>query len=72
VPEIAQARRLGHHLPDRIVETYSHVAPEVEQRLLDGLDARWYAAQAYLHPRPAKHDFRTVLTRVGHWRSHVA
>jgi integrase len=50
VPEIAQAKRLGHHLHDRVVETYSHVAPEVERRLLDGLEARWYAAQAYLHP----------------------
>lgn len=72
VPEIAQARRLGHHLNDRVVETYSHVAPEVEQRLLDRLEARWHAAQAYLHPRPAVHGFRTVLTRAGHWRSHVA
>ncbi len=27
IPEIAQARRLGHHLDNRIVETYSHVAP---------------------------------------------
>jgi hypothetical protein len=35
-PEIAQARRLGHHLDDRVIETYSHVAPEVEQRLLEG------------------------------------
>ena len=26
-PEIAQARRLSHHLPNRVVETYSHVAP---------------------------------------------
>ena len=50
VPEIAQARRLGHHLADRIVETYSHVAPEVDQRLIDGLEARWHAAQALLHP----------------------
>ncbi len=25
--EIAQARRLGHHLPSRVVEVYSHVAP---------------------------------------------
>ena len=50
VPEIAQARRLGHHLEDRIVETYSHVAPEVDRRLLEGLEARWHAAQALLHP----------------------
>lgn len=67
-PEIAQARRLGHHLDDRVVETYSRVAPEVEQRLLDGLEARWYAANAYLHPRQPQHAFRTVLSRVGHWR----
>lgn len=51
VPEIAQAKRLGHHLHDRVIETYSHVAREVEQRLLDGLEARWHAAQAFLHPQ---------------------
>ena len=71
-PEIAQARRLGHHLDDRVVETYSHVAPEVEQRLLAGLEARWHAAHAILHPRPAQHTFRTVLARVGHRYRHVA
>ncbi|KFU76906.1 hypothetical protein BB31_33765 [Amycolatopsis lurida NRRL 2430] len=32
IPEIAQARRLGHLLDNRIVETYSHVAREVERR----------------------------------------
>lgn len=71
-PQIAQARRLGHHLEDRVVETYSHVAPEVEQRLLTGLEARWHAAHALLHPRPAQHTFRTVLSRVGHRYRHVA
>jgi integrase len=30
IPEIAQARRLGHHLSNRLVETYSHVAPEID------------------------------------------
>jgi hypothetical protein len=49
VPEIAQAR-LRHHLEDRVVETYSHVAPEVDRRLLDGPETRWHAAQAFLHP----------------------
>jgi hypothetical protein len=28
IPEIAQAKRLGHHLANRLVEVYSHVAPE--------------------------------------------
>lgn len=45
-PEIAQARRLGHHLNNRVVETYSHVAPEVERRLLEGLEQRWHRAIA--------------------------
>jgi integrase len=39
-PELAQARRLGHHLDNRVTETYSHVAPEVEQRLLEDLERR--------------------------------
>jgi hypothetical protein len=37
VPEVAQSRRLGHILGDRIQETYSHVAAEVEHRLLEAL-----------------------------------
>jgi len=40
IPEIAQARRLGHHLSNRLVEVYSHVAPEIETRLLR-LERRW-------------------------------
>jgi integrase len=41
IPEVAQARRLGHTLDDKIDETYSHVAPSVEARLLAGLQNRW-------------------------------
>ncbi|MFJ7218876.1 tyrosine-type recombinase/integrase [Amycolatopsis sp. NPDC098790] len=51
-PEIAQARRLGHHLDNRVIETYCHVAPEVEQRLLDDLERRWHTA-APLPPTPS-------------------
>jgi hypothetical protein len=51
-PEIAQARRLGHHLDNRVIETYSHVAPEVEQRLLDDLERRWHTA-APPPPKPS-------------------
>ena len=46
VPEIAQSRRLGHILHDKIQETYSHVAAEVEHRLLQGLQDRWDKAVA--------------------------
>lgn len=44
IPEIAQAVRLGHHIDDRVAEIYSHVAPEVERRLLRGLERRWRQA----------------------------
>src|SRR5437763_11040528 len=45
IPEIAQARRLGHRLDNRIAETYSHVAPEVERRLIHCLERRWREAR---------------------------
>ncbi|MGW5054972.1 tyrosine-type recombinase/integrase [Actinokineospora sp. NPDC004072] len=41
IPDIAQAKRLGHRLADKIEHIYSHVAPEVETRLLDALQQRW-------------------------------
>ena len=41
IPEIAQAKRLGHHLANRLIETYSHVAPEIEAKLLRVLERRW-------------------------------
>jgi integrase len=44
IPEIAQAKRLGHHLTNRLVEVYSHVAPEIETRLLHSLEQRWHQA----------------------------
>jgi len=40
IPEIAQARRLGHKLPG-VRGIYSHVTPTVEQRLVQALQARW-------------------------------
>lgn len=52
IPPIAQVRRLGHHLDDRVDETYSHVAPEVERRLLNALERRWRKAVVANSPRP--------------------
>lgn len=40
-PPVAQARRLGHILADKIEHTYSHVADEVDTRLLAALQHRW-------------------------------
>jgi hypothetical protein len=41
IPDVGQARRLGHKIPDKIEHIYSHVAPEVEARLLAALQRRW-------------------------------
>ncbi|TWP47967.1 tyrosine-type recombinase/integrase [Lentzea tibetensis] len=51
-PEIAQARRLGHHVPNRVTEVYSHVAPEVELRLLNDLQRRWHEADLNVRAHP--------------------
>ncbi|MDI6101204.1 site-specific integrase [Actinoplanes sp. NEAU-A12] len=40
IPEVAQAKRLGHRLPG-VRGIYSHVSPAVEQRLVDCLQKRW-------------------------------
>ncbi len=57
VPEIAQARRLGHLLGDKIQQAYSHLAAEVEARLLTGLTDRWAdAVTANPHEPPWRHN----------------
>jgi hypothetical protein len=43
-PRNRPSQRLGHHLANRLVEVYSHVAPEIETRLLRGLEQRWHQA----------------------------
>jgi integrase len=50
IPEIAQARRLGHHLANRLAEVYSHVAPEIETEVLKSLERRWYYARQTRRP----------------------
>jgi integrase len=49
VPEVAQAKRLGHRLPG-VRGIYSHVSAVVEQRLIDGLQQRW---EHNCSPQPA-------------------
>lgn len=41
VPDIAQARRLGHAAQNKMDGTYGHVTAAVEARLLAALQARW-------------------------------
>jgi integrase len=64
IPEIAQARRLGHHLANRLVEVYSHVAPEIETRLLQQLERRWKQADKRSRHAPRRrHDPHTAPTQ---------
>jgi hypothetical protein len=68
IPEIAQARRLGHHLSNRLVETYSHVAPEIEHRLIRRLELRWQRANQpnrppNNRPRPSRSAHHTHPAR---------
>lgn len=79
IPEIAQAQRLGHHLPNRLVETYSHVAPEIEHRVIRRLEHRWQRANHRSRPldnRPkpsgvgAHHTAPARRTTSDHMESH--
>jgi integrase len=44
IPEIAQAKRLGHRIPG-VRGIYSHVTPAMRQRITDALQARWDSHQ---------------------------
>ena len=53
IPEIAQARRLGHRLPG-IRGVYSHVTPVMIARITNSLQARWQASHTPT-PLPQRH-----------------
>ncbi|MCL7377049.1 site-specific integrase [Streptomyces sp. 35G-GA-8] len=42
IPDVAQARRLGHTLPNQIDDIYSHVATKLNDRILEALESRWH------------------------------
>ncbi|MEE4599254.1 site-specific integrase [Streptomyces sp. DSM 41524] len=44
VPQVAQARRLGHIMEGKIDDIYSHVTASIDARLIAGLETRWHRA----------------------------
>jgi len=52
IPEIAQARRLGHRLPG-VRGIYSHVTPAMQQRITGALQHRWNTTS---NPLPSTTD----------------
>jgi integrase len=69
IPEVAQARRLGHRMDKRVVEVYSHIADQVEAQLQTALKHAWLNARHTVaqHPvaplvTPRKGRIRRQLT----------
>ncbi|GHF66456.1 integrase [Amycolatopsis bartoniae] len=54
IPEIAQARRLGHRMDRRIVEVYSHVADELETQIQTALKHAWLEARHTIAQHPTR------------------
>jgi hypothetical protein len=64
IPEIAQAKRLGHRMPG-VRGIYSRVTPAMQQRITEALQDRWFghsAAAERRTPAPARRVSTTCTT----------
>ncbi|KAB2341636.1 hypothetical protein F8566_40815 [Actinomadura rudentiformis] len=59
IPDVARAARLGHKLPG-MADVYEHVTPDMQQRVLDVLQARWDSSVAQLTADERRHLLRIV------------
>jgi integrase len=69
IPEVAQARRLGHRMDKRVAEVYSHVADELEAQLQAALKRAWLDARHTITQHPTAPPVRP---RNGHIRRHLS
>jgi hypothetical protein len=67
IMSIASAKRLGHHVPGKLEEAYTHVAPKMERQILKLLQQMWQHAQ-HAAARPVDNfDRDTIEALTGRW-----
>jgi hypothetical protein len=66
IPDIARARRLGHHTDNRLAEIYSHVSGELHHRILTTLQHRWHTALQHNPSTPSAPHQAAQPTRHDH------
>ncbi|HEX3784572.1 MAG TPA: site-specific integrase [Pseudonocardiaceae bacterium] len=65
---IASAKRLGHHVPDKLEEIYTHVAPKMERKILSTLQQMWQHAQRAVIRLMGNHSWTRPSTLTGRHR----
>lgn len=50
IMDVARARRLGHHVPDKLQDVYGHVSDRLVQRIVKNMEKRWQRTWNQAHP----------------------
>ncbi|MGR6998388.1 tyrosine-type recombinase/integrase [Yinghuangia aomiensis] len=50
IVDVARARRLGHHVPDKLQDVYGHVSDRLVQRIVKNMEKRWQRTWNRAHP----------------------
>ncbi|MEU8140257.1 tyrosine-type recombinase/integrase [Streptodolium elevatio] len=48
--DVARARRLGHHVPDKLQDVYGHVSDRLVRRIVKNMEKRWQRTWDQAHP----------------------
>ncbi|MGW0663508.1 tyrosine-type recombinase/integrase [Streptodolium elevatio] len=50
IVDVARARRLGHHVPDKLQDVYGHVSDRLVRRIVKNMEKRWHRTWEQAHP----------------------